>query len=300
MNIAGLKPQTTPSKVPFIEGVLKDKNQLFIGLTETWLKRHTQAELAIDGYKLYRSDRTGRKHTHGRFSGGTGLYLRSDLAATSEQLLKFSNGVVEALVTYSQKENLLLAVVYRQPDASSSKYRSGATELNEALNAITTAIDSIQGTPDIILCGDFNLPGINWKSGLNLSTTNALHKSMFEFQDKHFLSQLVAKPTHSAGNILDLIFTNNRQLIQEISSNHTTYSDHYHVEASTFFKSHFARTQKQTRTFSNVFDTLNFFSDDVDWQQLENALEQVDWSSEFNGKTPTEKYHHLISICENT
>ena len=300
MNIAGLKPQTTPSKVPFIKGVLKDKNQLFIGLTETWLKRHKQAELTIDGYKLYRSDRTGRKHTHGRFSGGTGLYLRSDLAATSEQLLKFSNGVVEALVTYSQKENLLLAVVYRQPDASSSNYRSGATELTEALNAISTSIDNIQGTPDIILCGDFNLPGINWKSGLNLSTTNALHKSMFEFQDKHFLSQLVAKPTHSAGNILDLIFTNNRQLIQEISSNHTTYSDHYHVEASTFFKSHFARTQKQTRTFSNVFDTLNFFSDDVDWQQLENALEQVDWSSEFNGKTPTEKYHHLISICENT
>ena len=79
-------------------------------MTETWLKKHTQAELHIDGYKLYRADRTGRKHTRGRFSGGAALYLREDLAATSEQLLKFSNGVVEALVTYSQKENLLVGV----------------------------------------------------------------------------------------------------------------------------------------------------------------------------------------------
>jgi len=163
MNIAGLKTQTTPSKVPFIEGILKDTNQLFMSLSETWLKRHTQAELAIDGYKFYRSDRTGRKHTYGRFSGGTGLYLRSDLAATTEQILKFSNGVVEALVTYSQKENLLIAVIYRQPDNPSGNHRSRAQEFSEALTEISSVIDSTQGTPDIIFCGDFNLPNIDWE-----------------------------------------------------------------------------------------------------------------------------------------
>ena len=150
MNIAGLKPQTTASKVPFIEGILKDKNQLFICLTETWLKKHTQAELRIDGYKLYRADRTGRKHTRGRFSGGVALYLREDLAATSEQLLKFSNGVVEALVTYSQKENLLVGVLYRQPDASSSGFPSGPAEFSQALKEITSTIEGIEGTPDIL------------------------------------------------------------------------------------------------------------------------------------------------------
>ena len=60
----------------------------------------------------------------------------------------------EALVTHSQKENLIIAVVYRQPDSSSSGHTSGAPEFTEALNKITSTIEDIQGNPDIIFCGD--------------------------------------------------------------------------------------------------------------------------------------------------
>ena len=164
LNIAGLKPQTVPSKVPYIDDILKDKNQLFMGITETWLKRHTQAELAIDGYKLYRADRKGRKHTRGRYSGGAGLYLRSDIAATSEQVLNFSNGVVEAMATYSHKENLFICIIYRQPDDPAGQHRSGVNELNQALVEIQSSIDSIEGIPDIIICGDFNMPNVSWST----------------------------------------------------------------------------------------------------------------------------------------
>ena len=54
------------------------------------------AEVEISGYKIYRADRKGRKHTRGRYSGGVALYLRKDIAATSEQMFNFSNGVVES------------------------------------------------------------------------------------------------------------------------------------------------------------------------------------------------------------
>ena len=296
-NISGLKPQTKPSKVPYIEEILNDKNQLFMCLTETWLKRHTQAELAIDGYKLFRSDRTGRKHTYGRFSGGTAVYLRSDLASTSEQLLKFSNGVVEALVIYSQKENLLIAVVYRQPNSSNPDHKSGVQEFAQAMNKVSSAIDSIQGTPDIIVCGDFNLPGISWDTTTQTSS-NALHNKIFEFQNKYFLTQLVNEPSHAAGNVLDLVFTNNRSLITDVSIVPSAYSDHHLVEAKTFFKSHFAHSKDSSRTFSNVLDTLNFFSDNVDWQGLQLDLQQVSWEEIFDGKTSAEKYDLFLSICE--
>ena len=56
-NTLGFKPKTTPSKVPFIQDILVEQNQLFIALTETWLKDHLDAEITIDGYKLFRSDR---------------------------------------------------------------------------------------------------------------------------------------------------------------------------------------------------------------------------------------------------
>ena len=299
MNIAGLKPQTVPSKVPYVDMLLKDKNQLFIGLSETWLKGHTMAELEISGYKLYRADRKGRKHTRGRYSGGAALYLRSDIAATSNQILSFSNGVVEALATYSHKENLLICVIYRQPDNSTGGHRSQANELNEALEELTKAITIIEGTPDLVMCGDYNLPHAKWSNPADTPTCR-IHKTMKSFQDKHFLHQVVHKPTHRSGNTLDLVFTNNRSLINDVSCHETAMSDHHIVEITTHFKSHFARTQRKQRKFYNTFDTLNFFSDDVDWNQIKSELNQVNLQDEFSTITdPADKLDKFTKICES-
>ena len=56
-NCRGLKPLTVPSKVPFIQDLLREENQLFIALTETWLNGHKNAELLINDYTLFRQDR---------------------------------------------------------------------------------------------------------------------------------------------------------------------------------------------------------------------------------------------------
>ena len=44
VNIQGLKPKTTSSKVSFISDLLKENNQLFIELTEIWLKDHQDSD----------------------------------------------------------------------------------------------------------------------------------------------------------------------------------------------------------------------------------------------------------------
>ena len=301
VNIAGLKPQTVPSKVPYIEDLLKDKNQLFVVLTETWLKNHKQAELNIDGYSLYRADRKGRAYTRGRYSGGAAIYLRSDIAATTEKVLSFSNGVVESVVVYSEKENLLICAIYRQPDDSMHNHRSGVAELTQALKEISNVIDTLKGTPDILLCGDFNLPTATWCSTENAPSTpnNALINALNEFQNKHFLTQMVNKPTHKAGNILDLIFTNNQQLINEIHCLPTQFSDHYVVEIASHFKSHFARQHQSQRQFTNVFDSLNFFSEDIDWDQINGDLKNVEWDQVFSGLEAEDKLHCFLLICQS-
>ena len=74
LNIRGLIPQTKPTKVPYVWDVLHDGDQLFIALTETWLQSHTDAELNIDNYRLFKSDRV-RPRTKGRLSGGVALYI---------------------------------------------------------------------------------------------------------------------------------------------------------------------------------------------------------------------------------
>ena len=69
-----------------------------MAITETWLLHHTDVELSIDGYKLFRSDRKrAKKSAKGRLSGGVGCYFRSDIAPTMEVMINFSNGVVEFL-----------------------------------------------------------------------------------------------------------------------------------------------------------------------------------------------------------
>ena len=53
--------------------------------------------------------------------------------------------------------------------------------------------------------GDFNVPDINWNT-LSGSTTFSIQLCDLVFQ--YDLSQIVDCPTHTAGNVLDLIFTN--------------------------------------------------------------------------------------------
>ena len=127
-NIQGLKPSTRPSCVPYVKDLLKANNQLFICLTETWLYQHLDAELDIEGYSLFHADRDiSKRHAarklSGRCSGGVACYVEDCFAGTLEQLLSFSNGVIECLILYSRTSNLMIISLYRQPDDKPSGNR---------------------------------------------------------------------------------------------------------------------------------------------------------------------------------
>ena len=68
-------------------------------------------------------------------------------------------------------------------------------------------------TPNIILCGDFNLPHTKWPMGAPTTSASSNDKEMLKLLNKlsndHFLMQHIAKSTHARGNTLDLVFTNN-------------------------------------------------------------------------------------------
>ena len=72
-------------------------------LTETHLKPEIlSAEVRIEGYSLYRSDRgPGKSH------GGVAIYLRDDL--TGQLVVAASNSMCETLVIKVKTLNLLLA-----------------------------------------------------------------------------------------------------------------------------------------------------------------------------------------------
>ena len=167
MNVQGLVPQTVQSKVPFIRDTIVPEKQLFIGLSETWLRSHKQAELDIDGYTIFRCDSSRNKKSNcGRFTGGVAIYLCDDIAITSEILLSYSTNSIQLLCPYSKSENLVIATLYRQPNDKAHGNPSNSGDLKIALARLNTAILEITPTPDIILGGGVNVPHVNRPEGI--------------------------------------------------------------------------------------------------------------------------------------
>ena len=143
--------------------------------------------------------------------------------------------------------------------------------------------------PDILLCGDFNLPHATWPDGLAGPGSSAderiMLRALMDIAGEFFLQQVIEKPPHKHGNMLDLLFTNNLHFLHGHDTVETIFWDHRIVECATTYQvdnplgntEHFSFSSEPGPSFHN----LNFFSDDVDWEGLEDELSSHDWKSEF-------------------
>ena len=308
LNIRGLKPRTVPSKVPYIGDLLTHTNQLFFALTETWLKDQLDAEIKIDEYQVFRSDcQKTRTRGFGRDRGGVALYLRNDAVPLSEIVLQFSNGAVEALGIHVKQKNILILVVYRHPDDAGGGNRSTTHEFKEAVDEIRSTLSNLQAPyPEVIVCGDFNLPHLDWPNGTLRPGASKDEKSMAQILEDlandHFLFQQVTGPTHRHGNTLDLCFSNNPQLMDDYHCRPTIFSDHYLIEGSAIFKSSTSEQESFRQPhgedgISATFDALNFFSEEVDWTEIQEDLSKVNWNMNFSCLSPSEMFSKLIEKC---
>ena len=262
-NVRGLNPQTKPTKVPYIKDLLHDDNQLFIALTETWLQSHNDAELSINNYRLFRSDRV-RSRTKGRCSGGVAVYMRYDFASSFQSVLQFSNGVVELLCVFSKKENMVIAVIYRQPD-DFKRHRSLSSHFKEAMDKLTQVIEDVsKSMPNIILCGDFNLPHMSWCEASIASGSTTEEKNMLDilstFSNENLMNQMITQGTHNSGNTLDLVFTNNSLMCHHYNCTpvHPSVSDHKLIKVSTLLNcSTDSISDKNEDRKSNCFSNFN-------------------------------------------
>ena len=303
-NIQGLSPQTKPSKVPHIEGLLAEGDKLFGALTETWLHGdYLKSELSVKGYELFRSDRKRSKPKYGRFSGGVCVYIRDNIAASFETTVEFSNGVVELLCVYSKVLNLCIVVIYRQPDHKD--HRSQSVHFRDALKALNMFLVTVKGcTPQMILCGDFNLPHIHWSEGIpslkpSITEESKMAVALNEMCVNYGLTQCINQPTHRAGNILDLLFVSDEDLchsytcrdVPDVLSHHKLIA----VNTSQNFgekTSHVHAPQRQ-----GLF-RFNFFDESIDWNAVCDEFDGYCWEDEFKGANVNSMVERFVFICE--
>ena len=243
----------------------------------------------------------------GRDSGGVAVYMRNDIAADMVTVASYSSGVIEMIGLYSKAKNLLLLVMYRQPDDIVGGHRSTNIEFKQALGKLEETLSSIKNpTPYILLCGDFNLPHGKWTESQPGPGAKRDERIMIEdlitLTDEYFLSQLIHKPTHKDGNTLDLLFTNNPLILHSYNVMENIFSHHGIVECFTTYN--IIPHNKQEQPVSNKdteirFENLNFFSDDTDWERIDKELAEHNWESEFRASEPRQMLSKFLEICES-
>ena len=258
---------------------------------------------------MFRQDRNRDQRRRGRNSGGVAVYLRNDYAVDTEMVLNYSNRVTETLGLYSKSRNLLLIVMYRQPDDVVGGHRSTHMEFRQPLNRIRDLLSTLSDpVPDILLCGDFNLPHAVWPEGAIRTGASQEERIMIgdlvDIAQEFFLFQLITQSTHRRGNMLDLLFSNNPQFLHSHTCVESIFSDHFIMECVTTYNSRQPKDQNEQFEPCSpdngpgaVFDSLNFFSEETDWDGLNLELRNHDWTSEFRSQDPRDMLHRFINIC---
>ena len=296
-NIQRLITPSGRTKSGFLSDQAQLSGALLVAVTETWLSSEVfDSEVChnFPGYSLFRCDREGRQ------GGGVGLYLREDM--TGDILCSHDNGVCGLLVVMIHQLNTVVAVVYRPPDTRFHEFNDILVKLDLCLANLPAP------TPTIALLGDFNLPrqcltwsrcsdgsdGVEGPDGDgDLVPVVAGHRDsetlggkqdrlqaakLCDLATNHSLIQQVDQPTHGA-EILDLIFTNNPDLISSVSvESWPSFTDHKLVKAFTSFELGSCPERHEVHLLESGRRLKNLNFNNAQWVEVQAELNEVDWS----------------------
>lgn len=195
-------------------------------LSETWLTSATEDTLlAIEGYSLYRLDRTQPENNPPIKGGGLMTYIRLPAIINSEKYshIQYSNPDIELqilLVKRGMNKSTMVLNLYRPPSGCLQNFQD---HLLTALRTVTQ-----ERYADIYLLGDLNLdhtPDAKSEFTKNLSIINIISINTFG------LHQIISKPTRvtlTTATLIDVIYVRTKQntcpIIRKVA-----LSDHYLV-----------------------------------------------------------------------
>ena len=154
------------------------------------------------------------------------------------------------------------------------------------------------------MMGDYNLPHANWSTGkCSTGATTDEQEMVTELHNlanEHFLVQKCDCPTHRAGNMIDLLFTNNAGSIHSIEALPSSISDHYLMNITTMYNTSqpFREDPEDTPDQDcKSFRSLNFFSESINWDALSEELKNNNWTKSQCRQSPTEMMEFFSSQC---
>ena len=146
----------------------------------------------------------------GNVNGG-GVFV-----ATSDRIISYEIPdldtdceIILAGLHFSGSKPFYLASFYKPPNKTSQPLEDLASSYNKLITLHK------RPSPNIIIGGDFNLPGIDWETWQTGCTNKAQHKVLLEFLLNSSLSQPISQATrHTSNSILDILITSSPNLIK--------------------------------------------------------------------------------------
>ena len=279
LNIQGINPKVDKQKIKFqtlseLVSTSEDKIPFFI-LTETHLKEYIlDAEVSIPNYNILRADRTNRRN------GGVVIYSHHTFSLDNPKV--FSNGYCESAMLYNKENKLIIAGIYRPPNAPTKKFE-------ECLQQIKSFKENY-AEANLLILGDMNLKYIDWNNETIMKPSNikqcctseerASSNTLLDFINENLMIQMVHENTRQDKSVLDLVLTDNQDIIFDIKveKNHLD-TDHDTVTCQLLHSSLPNHSNTEMGTEKKSFDQFNF--EKADWTKINEELSLIKWNEVF-------------------
>ena len=227
-----------------LEAKVFDENPDLIFITESWAdeKKHSVAELKLDGYDCHRKDREGR-------GGGCLIYAKDQLKTITIDSLTNTD---DTDTVWCKIEDLTIGVCYNTT--------ANTVEDEEPLLEL---ISKANRRGEVVIVGDFNHETIDWE----LLEAQAEGQRFLDKVEDLFLTQHVHEATRG-NNILDLILSSNPEQVRNVSvTERFGNSDHNIVKFEII-------VNEETKVWKEKY--LDYRN--ADFNKLRTEVSNIEWS----------------------
>jgi hypothetical protein len=288
-NCAIFNARSLNNKLVDLHAYLNISEVDILCITETWLKPTTPDSLLINGlnYTVFRSDRI----TESR-GGGVCILINNVKVSAIPVCIprKYSHVEVVAIDLLHCSTKVRLFVCYRAP--ASDNDLAAKSYIVDLCSCIETLMPH---DSTVVICGDFNLPSIDWNAiDPGFCANDTCVGTFLKFYFKHALSQLVLHPTRttmSSSSTLDLILCNdNNFVLNPRVDTPFSSSDHSIVYFNVIH-----------RFCNTTCDAVSYNFDRADWHGIYNYLNGIDFKYVFNQcddiNNITSEFYAIIRDC---
>ena len=265
MKVFYTNAQSIVNKMSEFEITISESKPDIVAITESWAHKNiADSELKLDGYQMYRKDRSDTKDGRG---GGLLLYAKTSLASVAckklDECCDFSSHL------WCKIGSLHVGVVYRSPNST------------EANNASLCNLFSKIEHKHCIIVGDFNFPDIYWRR----SSAGAHGAQFLDSVQEHYLHQHVIIPTRGR-NTLDLVLSSEESMVSEVQPVGTLgASDHVILEFTIFC----SVSANESHELVPNFRKANIAG-------LREAIGSINWRMELNKNNIDDNWEHFKNL----